>query len=235
MKKLFVLILALALTLSLAACGSGNNTNTGGNSGNNPTGANSTGSPTSNGGDNTGAFAYGNGKDYIANHLKGDYSITYTVKSSDSSDTAVQSITKTAAGYYMVADGSESLFIKNGSQYDVYSGSKAEGFTKSGAQLSQEMVDTYTTALMTYMTYYGAYESGMKSDGSQAIAGRSCDQYTFDYAIAGASIKYVCCIDKETGVCLKLTYAAAAGGQGGSMTFECTDFKTSGVSLPTYN
>ena len=134
--------------------------------------------------------------------------------------------------------GMEMLYIKNGGKYDTYYGSEADGFAKMDymPQLSQEEVESQLGLFSGFMGQYSMWsDSDMKKTGSETIAGRRCDVYTYSASALGAALKYSYSIDKATGVCLKFTCDAKAGMDRGSMTFECTEFKTSGVSLPKYN
>ena len=221
MKKIFALVLVLILAISVfAACG--------GNSNNK---------------DKSGKdekFEYG--KDYIAQNLKGDYSITYKYSVAGQEDALVITHTRTSAGVYMSYGGMEMLYIKNGDKYDIYQGSSENGFVKvdfmdSVTQEEMESDALYSIAysfLNIFIHQYTDNISGLKKDGSATVAGRDCEKYTFQYSGFGAAVKYTYYIDKVTGVCMKWDYDVAAAGQGGSMTFECIEFKTSGVTLPAY-
>ncbi|MCL2706789.1 MAG: hypothetical protein FWE97_01285 [Dehalococcoidia bacterium] len=210
-KKLVTLALAITLALSLVACGGGNG---------------------SGGGDR---FEYGNGADYIANNLKGDYSITYRYSISGADSLELTCI-RTSDGYYYDYGGSGVLYIKSGAKYDTYYGSADGGFIK--VDFIEPMTEDQVKAqfiFIGWMSHYGSYASDMVKDGSETVAGRSCDRYKYTWSYFGSSVKYTYCIDKATGVCLKYAYDVASGGQSGSLTFECIEFKTNGVKLPAYN
>ena len=210
-RKILAVALTLAVTLSLVACGGGGG-----------------------GGDND-KFEYGNGADYIANNLKGDYSITYRVSTSGE-DYFDVTAARTSAGYHYNYAGIEVLYIKNGNKYDKYFGSSSDGFTKVDwlEPLTEEQVKS-ELSFLNWMSYYGNYSSDLKKDGSETVAGRSCNRYKYSLSYFGASLQYIVCIDKATGICMKWTYNVASGGEQSSLKFECTEFKTSGVKLPAYN
>lgn len=211
--KILALALTLVLALSLVACGGGGG-----------------------GGGNSDKFEYGNGSDYIANNLKGDYSITYRYSTNSSEDYLDVTCARTSAGYYYSYGDSEVLYIKNGNKYDTYFGSTDGGFAKIDLiepKTEDEVKDSFI--FVGWMSYYGAFASNMTKDGSTTIAGRNCDRYKYSWSYLGTAVRYVVCIDKSTGVCLKYTIDTAAGGEKGNLSFECTEFKTSGVSLPAYN
>ena len=221
-KKILFLFLIPALIFTFTACG----------------GMNSTGGGNTTDADNNSAFEYGNGKDYITEHLKGDYSITYKYTVSGSPESLVATSTRTSEGYYYNYGGMEALFIKNGDKYDTYQGSAEDGFVKvdfidpvTQKELEDEMA---FNLVFGFMNQYADNTSNMKKSGTATVADRDCDKYTFSYSGIGGAVKYSYYIDKETGVCLKWNYDAAAGGQTAALTFECTEFKTSGVSLPNY-
>ena len=216
MKKFIVVLLVVVLTLSfLTACG-----------GNIPLlpGMDGLGS---------GNFDFENPQDYIKENLKGDYAITFKMDS-DGTVTYMKNI-HTSQGYYFSSYNWEELFIKNGDQYDAYSGSLAEGFNYAGYQASEQEVENSASAFMMYASVYSQFSSMLKKDGSVTIAGRSCEKYSYEISLMGASVKYEYCIDKETGICLKFAFEGSAEGESSSANFECIEFKTSGISLPSYN
>lgn len=222
MKKLIVCMCTLGLLLSLVACGTGGKTPT-----DNP----------DNGKEEETTFDYtGN---YIDDHLRGDYSITYQMLSSDSEEgDASYSIKmmRTSEGYYvMLGEDTEMLYIKNGDKYVMYIGDSENGFEPyADVTLTEDEVKAQTQAFLGYMSAYTQFEDSLKNNGSVSIAGRNCIKYSYDYNALGVSAKAEYCIDKETGVCMKYYLEGKSGGEGGSYQFECTEFKTSGVALPKY-
>lgn len=228
MKKIINLALALILALSLAAC-SGNNNGSSDNG--NSDGKN----PSQSDGNNVGeAFIYG--EDYI-NEKLGDYHIVYNVTTyaGGESDSAVIEQIKTSEGYYYRQDSDYGvLFIKNGNQYDKYE-EYEDTFEKSEMTYDENTLKLMMTALNTYMTTYAGFGSSLSKSGSQTVAGRDCVEYKYDYNYPGyGNFKYIYCIDKETGVCLKFTMELNGAGEKIGYEFECTTFETSGVSLPNY-
>jgi len=237
MKKIFTISLVILLAISLlSACG-GNGSNNGDQAGGNNNSANADNNGNNDGGEEK--FEYG--KDYIAQNLKGDYSISYKYTSGGES-ALTMAYAQTSEGYYYNYMGTEGLFIKNGDKYDTYQGTTESGFEKVDFMdpISEEDLKndgTYSAVfsmLDGFMIKYNENTSDMKKDGTATVAGRDCDKYTYQIAGAGMAYKYSYYIDKATGVCLKWEYDMAAGGETGGMTFECTEFKTSDVSLPSY-
>ncbi|MCL2509386.1 MAG: hypothetical protein FWF05_09440 [Oscillospiraceae bacterium] len=247
MKKILLLVLALLLALSMAACGGGGDKD----GENQPNGdgenidADSNNGDNNNGNDNgdiigDGLFEFS--EDFLKNSLQGDYHIIYkaTTYGDGESESLTMEQIKTSKGYYYKSnDDSGKLFIKNGEAYDAYE--EYDGvFENTEMQYSQMMVDIMMVGITGYMNTYSAFSSQLKKSGSQTVAGRSCTEYKFDYSMPGVGkVKYVYCIDKETGVCLKFSVDAAgsvlSGHQKVGYEFECTKFQTSGVSLPAYN
>ncbi|MCL2615593.1 MAG: hypothetical protein FWD30_02210 [Dehalococcoidia bacterium] len=214
-RKLLALAFALVLALSLVACGGGGG---GGNGG----------------GGSSDKFDYDNGGAYVASHLTGNYSITYRY-TYDGDDYLDVTFTKTSAGYFYGLNDSGFLYIKNGDKFDTY-WDLGDGFEKSDffdPITENEVMEKML--FFNWMWYYDDYSSDMKKDGTQTIAGRNCDKYTYQIAGWGVAYKQVVCIDKQTGVCLKWAFDMASVQGSGSFSFECTEFKTSGVTLPAYN
>lgn len=235
MKKIIICICTLALLLSLAACGTGEKTPSE-NAGNDNT-SQTDPSKTDDKSEDS-AFDYtGN---YIDVHLKGDYSITYKMMSSEAGedDTSYSvKMMRTSEGYYaMLGEDTEMLYIKNGDKYDMYMGDSENGFEPyAGVTLSEDEVKAQTQAFLGYMSAYSQFGDSLKNSGNVTIAGRSCIKYSYDYTALGASAKAEYCIDEETGVCMKYFVEGKSGGESGSYQFECTEFKTSGVALPKHS
>jgi len=197
------------------------------------------GKPLSQQTDSGGGSEYG--PDYVAQHLTGDYWITYRYSASGSgtgsSDAVDMTLARTSEGYYWKAFGDEILYIKNGDTYDTYLRTTADaGFTKfenSQPVTQAEMEDSFSS-FTAFMTQYGEAGSGMVKAGTETVAGRSTEKYTWNASLLGISIDYAYWIDQETGVCLKYDYSMSTKSEGAGMTFECTEFKTSNVTLPAH-
>ncbi|MDR2700162.1 MAG: hypothetical protein LBC12_05060 [Nitrososphaerota archaeon] len=188
----------------------------------------------SGGGD--GSFDYG--QNYIDNNLPDSYRIVFSITAYDSNEVISLPLEqiRTLNGYYFdtgVGDGL--LFIKNGTIYDLYVLGSDGVYENSGVNFEQSYVENIMSDLWGYMTNYVAYQKSMMKVGSETVAGRACDKYSLTYTqpLYG-SVTYSCSIDKATGVCLKWTCDAQASGEKGGYEFVCTNFSTSGISLPTY-
>lgn len=179
-------------------------------------------------------------EDYIDDHLKGDYSITYKMTSSDTgeddSDLLIK-IMRSDEGYFaMMGEETQMLFIKNGEKFDMYTGDIENGFEKvPGVSYDENQVKAQTQTFLGYMSAYSEWSDLLEKNGSITIAGRNCERYSYEFNMFGTKAKSEYCIDKETGVCMKYFVEGRSGGEGGSYQFECTEFITSGVALPAYN
>lgn len=207
--------------------------------GENPTASNagSQGDPTQAGSDLTQAGSdptqAGSGSPAIWEHnYTGDYAITYRFTNSDSGGDSTQVYMHNAQGYYMSfgeagsQGGYEALYIKNGDAYDAYMNMAGTGFTSAGASMPRDEVEK---GFIFLSTKSAVKDIGiMKRDGSETVAGRSCEKYTAAVTTPEASGKVSYSFDKQTGVLLKWTTESTEG----SMVYECTEFKTSGVTLP---
>lgn len=230
MKKIIICMCTLALLLSLVACGKKEKTQS----------ENTDKGSTSQNEDENGDSTFNYNENYINDHLKGDYSITYKIISSETGEDDTNYIVKmmrTSQGYYiMMGEDTEMLYIKNGDQYDMYLGNNESGFEQyTDIKFSENEVKAQTQSFLGYMLAYSQYSDSLKNSGNATIAGRSCDKYSYNYIVLGASAKAEYYIDKETGVCMKYFVESKSGGESGSFQFECIEFKISGVVLPKYN
>ena len=186
--------------------------------------------------DTDGDFVYGNGTDYIASHLTGDFSITYAISSGTGDNPGALTCIRTGEGYCLSSPASDVLYVKNGETYDIYFKTD-KGYEKIDflEPKTEKEVQSDLGLVYGFMSQYGSL-TGLKSDGEETVAGRDCERYKMSVSIAalGVAAGATYSIDKETGVCLRLKYDVAGGGSLSSATFECTEFKTSGVALPAY-
>ena len=185
------------------------------------------------GGNKTEEFTYG--QDYINKNLAGDYWIIYSITRYENGDS--ESITaevrRTSKGYYYAYDDFEMLFIKNGNGYDWYYG--YDGDFQPWGTATEDEATMHMGMGLGYMNAYSSYGSSMERSGSETVAGRDCAKYVYNYnyPFAAYKYKYTYCIDKKTGVCLKVTIEVQGQGQKAGYEFLCTKFQTSGVSLPS--
>lgn len=228
MKKTLFLVLALMLLLSVAGCGSKKPANDpGNNSGNNNNSNN-------NNNNNEESFKYT--KDYINNVLKGDYSITYRYTTTTGGGGSIELTSiHTSEGYCLKAAGTETLYIKNDAgTYDMYTG--------AGGKFVKIPMDPLTEADVQSMSFAynfmqkAAATKGLTKAGSETVAGRDCEKYTQTATGYGSTFTAVFYVDKATGICMKFSYDVDSANEGQSfdLTFECLEFKTSGVTFPKY-
>ena len=175
------------------------------------------------------------GKDEIKSNFKGDFSITFQLHISASDESAEMTIMRSSDGCYLATPDFQYLYIKNGDTYDLYFPSD-DGFYKVDfiEPQTEEQVEANMGVLYDLITTHSSI-SGLKKDGSETVAGRSCDKYTESAVGFGLALGATYCVDKETGACLKFQYDMATQEGMGRMTFECTEFLTSGINLPAYN
>lgn len=228
MKKLISLSLVALMLLPLAACGIGGGGRGGASGGN---------------------FKYDD--DFVKTNMPAEYLLTYKTTNYENGQPKPSSYAttiKTANGYYYESgdeDGynSGSLYILHDGKYVQYSGTKEEGFTKPS---EEEMQWTYQwepdqielmagSGILSYMTYYSTFAELMKPDGTETIAGRKCDKFKASIGLFGVGVQYAYSVDQQTGVCLRFGFAATTPEDSGALTFECTEFQLTGVSLPSYS
>ena len=180
-------------------------------------------------------FKYGKSGDYVANHLPESFSITYRVSQGKEDEFYEMSYTRTPEGHYLNFMTLNTLYIKNGDTYDTYF-VVDDNFQKLDFMDPKSEKDVLSEMDIVYkpMSEYSTW-SNLNKEGDETVAGRSCERYKSSASAMGVAAYGVnFYIDKETGICLKYTIDIAAGGSLSNMTFECTEFKTSGVSLPDY-
>ena len=188
-------------------------------------------------GSSEGEFVYN--QDYIDKNLGDEYWITYSYQSKSNGvaeDPLLITTAENEGGYYYKDNqGNETLFLLNGSTFDVYMPNDDGDLAKvPDLQLSKENVEGYSTSFLNYMTIYEVAIGDMTADGSETVAGRLCDKYVFHAVSIAASIDIHYSIDKATGVCLRYETEAISGNDTGAFQFVCTVFKTSNVEMPSH-
>ncbi|MCL1913172.1 MAG: hypothetical protein FWG10_04690 [Eubacteriaceae bacterium] len=232
MKKSFAIALAVVLAFSLlAACGGGNDRN--GNGGGNN--SNSISSE-----DIEELFDFNYDKNFLDNNLKGDFSITYKMIMPPSEDSEggemVMTFMRTSEGYYMSfgEEGFNQLALDNGDTYDIYMDwGDGEGYREYGNLTKEEIEQSlaFIGALDSMSMYESLSGSKFKKAGTETIAGRSCDKYSVIITSEEVSATLSFSFDQQTGVFMKSVIESPEG----AMIQECTEFKTSGVALPSRN
>ena len=240
MKKLHLLWIVLALTLALAlvlsACGvnlvkpiidSGTNDNND---------------------DNSGTIDDKNALETVtqkvdalaaANGLYVRYKVQSDTNKEDGNVDVIMAFGRKGELYYWCIDDEESYLDLCDGKADMYSKEKEGNWEKSDLSiLGSEYLNTvkmaYTPLFSLMSAYSGMIDSGM-TKGTETVAGRQCDKYvTTDATIAGMG-NLTICVDRETGICLRLTgKASTTTGASAWATIECVEFKTSfNPTLPT--
>jgi len=188
-------------------------------------------------GSSDGEFVYN--QDYIDQNLGDEYWITYSYQSKSNGVAADPLFITTAEneeGYYYKDNlGSETLYLLNGSAFDVYMPNDNGDLEKvPDIQLSKEEAEGYSTSFLSFMTIYEIAIGDLTADGSETVAGRLCDKYVFHAVSLAASIDIRYSIDKVTGVCLRYETEAVSGSDTGAFQFVCTVFKTDNVDMPSH-
>jgi len=191
------------------------------------------GEPTQGGGEENGGFAYG--QEFMENNLKGDYSITFRMTSSEAEGGSLQVFMRTSEGYCMsVGEGGyggfKTLYLRDGDMYSAYI-DWGDGFIDYGTELSREEVESNFSFIGTMSQVTEIYGGILKKAGTETVAGRSCDKYSATVSAEGMTGKVSYCFDKQTGILMKWSTESPEG----SMVYECIEFKTSGVTLPALN
>jgi predicted small lipoprotein YifL len=227
----FLIILTLSLTM-LAGCGDNGTVGTDDKSGSLPANTTSSNATQSESG---GGEAFEYGEQYILNHLK-EFHLIYNITTYENGETdtsTVEQIRTQDGIFWGISNEDGMLLIKNGDSYDMYANTGDGTYEKAGMQYTKEMVDSLLAGMNAYMMAYTAYGSEMKKTGETTVAGRDCTEYTFEFSVP-YKYKNTYCIDKETGVCLKINIEVAGAGQKTGYEFEATKFVTSSVSLPAH-
>ena len=172
MKKVLLLITILVLTLISAACTS-NKKASSADIQNPIEEKQQTEEPNQEDKNNSTEFSYGG--NYIDDNLKGDYSISYKITSSETNqeDSGFEvKMMRTNAGYYVSMDeNTEMLYIKNGDKYDMYLGDSENGFEPyAGVSLTEEEVKAQAQMFLSYMSAYAEFKDSLIRKGSQTIA-----------------------------------------------------------------
>lgn len=168
--------------------------------------------------------------------LPSEYLITYEVFE----DEQLRTITRgrDADGRIYFSSGDEQmLFVPSSNgRYQLYEADAAGTFTLSGSNLyTAKYVETATAEFMEYAEQSTTRFNGVAAaSGTQEVAGRVCDLYTFDVTVLNFTNQYTLAIDQETGACLLWQKVTGVSGyvtsENGS--FQCTEFLTEQVELP---
>jgi hypothetical protein len=180
-------------------------------------------------------------EDFISAHLGDEYLVKYRVtyyEDEESEATVYEmGIAKNSEGLYVgLGKGTEFLYVKEGDGYAMCFKDTDSGVFKKygGVTLTEEEVLSTAESVLGYMSIYSGYSDTLEKVGSATICGRSCEHYRNNsyYWGTGGYVEYY--IDKETGVCLKYGVESSLMGKQGMFTYECLEFKLSGVQLPAY-
>ena len=120
------------------------------------------------------------------------------------------------------------LYIKNGNEYDVYMDLGGGEFTSYGTTTKEDIEATFMpiSYLGTVEEYYGSL---LKKAGTETVLGRTCVKYSAGITTDALSGTFTVCFDQQTGMLMKWSTESTEGG----VFYEASEFKTSGVTLPT--
>lgn len=189
------------------------------------------GDPGSTGGGSGGTSGIPYSRDYVDQHLTGDFSIRFDVASGPSASLSM-AMMRTSEGYYFDLSGAETLYIKNGDAYDVYQG--AAGHFAQVGQAAQADVDEGMSSILDSMVMYDTADIHLKKAGTETVAGRDCDKLSASVSVLGKQASATFWVDKATGVCMKYEVIDATGSLVQSLAYVVTEFKTSNVTLPAH-
>lgn len=123
-------------------------------------------------------------------------------------------------------DGFISLYSFDGEEWEIDSNILGQD--------AQSLRDIYGSALSAYLYNASNYSSTMKKVGSETVAGRSCDKYSYSDSAYTVFASYDASVDKELGITMKWHYTISAGDESGSVGMEITSFNSgSSVTVPT--
>ena len=139
--------------------------------------------------------------------------------------------------YYFATEGDYKIMDLSSEEYAViYTSEDGENWKKATIPYTEDntrearLADAKTKIdeLVNYINYYTAFTGRRMLKDTETVAGRECDKYYSSSDIIILEMDCVICIDKQTGICLKLHYAADTIVEvGGEVNYECTEFKTS--------
>ena len=251
MKKFLLLIPTCLCLLGLVACGSDStSTKKTGSGGNDDT--------TKNGGSSSGGIIDYTKDQALAKleELRSStgYYITYQITTTGDGEDEDDSYSITVASkgdfYYLKEEDGDEIY------YDLSDSTKAISYEKSPSDenfykdelqyneyLTKDMMKQQFQVINSWVGFYSGFMTSYDTVSNETFLGRSCKKYSQKQSATTTAgtikVTYYCYIDKDTGACLKW-YAEGEGTStesgkfGGSVTFECTEFKTSyDLKMPT--
>lgn len=128
--------------------------------------------------------------------------------------------------WYLEDNENGIAFSQEGARVHYYNYDKDEGWYYSSSFDADE-AEFNELDLMTYWLYYGyTFDGSYKKGGTETVAGRKCDVYTFSVNMIFEKAGYKICIDQETGATLKYTLDAQVIDESARFGFEVTSFVT---------
>lgn len=220
-KKLLVSGLSLVLftLMTFVSCGGTNILNTDDNSGSDDPGYNE---PDDESGSEGADLNY---------RLPEEYRITYQF-TDEEGDITSETYMKTKKGLMF----DDTIFYKyNNSLMGLFEYDKDEDTVSLDSLVSDSsMIEIYELLFTGWLGFYDSYKEydEFKKAGKEKIAGRDCTKYEYRFDYYGVSATQAFWVEDEYEICMKyyIDYSDSTGS--GAITFEVTEFETSGLSLP---
>ncbi|MBP5550742.1 MAG: hypothetical protein J6X93_01650 [Bacilli bacterium] len=172
------------------------------------------------------------------------YLITFHY-SDDEGDSGTFTIGAKGNVVWMLTDGEGAALLEEENNVHYYSYNNEAGYQyESTVQKEQgeSYISSYKVASTSWLYWANAYNGQFKKGADAKVAGRNCYTYDLNLGIGGAigkiagisNFAYKVYVDKETGITMKVEFAATVEGESSSFSYEVTEFKTgSQVTAPT--
>ena len=121
--------------------------------------------------------------------------------------------------------------------YHMYSYSEGEWeFSASVSDAQVNLADSYKTLFNTWAFWcYSDSLQGFQKQGEVSVAGRSCTKYSLNAAgistVGTYNFSYDVCVDKATGITMKVAFTGQAGLESAAVSYEVTRFITGGAVI----
>lgn len=126
------------------------------------------------------------------------------------------------------SDASGWAIKKDGTSYHQYYWSNnawefQETLNAEAAAAYEQLNSSFISGLVFAVYDNSAFLGKLAKSGTETIAGRTCDKWTYSMALGADSVSFAYCLDRELGICMK--YTVETGGT--TASYEVTAFNTS--------